>query len=62
VFKRALTRLGFVLATVSWTILLYGALSVSLEPKVGAPILIGLVLVVVISVAIAARLMLGRVF
>lgn len=42
--------------------MLYGALSVSLGPKVGAPTLIGLVLLLVIAVAIVARLMLGRVF
>lgn len=61
-FRRTLTRLGFMLATVLWTLMLYGALSVSLGPKVGAPTLIGLVLLLVIAVAIVARLMLGRVF
>ncbi len=60
--KRSLTRLGFVLATVSWTVLLYGALAVSLESRIGAPMLIGLVLVLVLVVAIAARLLLGKVF
>ncbi len=60
--KRSLTRLGFVLATVSWTVLLYGALAVTLEARIGAPILIGLVLVLVLVVAVAARLLMGKIF
>ncbi len=61
-FKRWLGRLGFVVATVSWTVLLYGALSVSLEERIGTPMVIGSVLVIAIVVAIAARLLIGKVF
>lgn len=60
--KRSLRRLGFILATVSWTVLLYGALAVSLEPRIGTPMVIGLVLVLVLLVAVVARLLIGRVF
>ncbi len=60
-FRRLLARLGFIHATVLWSMLLYGALSVSLEPRIGTPLVIGILLVLVV-VAVVARLLIRRVF